>query len=1251
MTKTFSKDYIKNVLKTIWFSFAEWKDGLLYKKYGNYKIEVDISKEKLADCKINYWDKIQINRETTSNLSQAETLVVLECVDRLLEKWYKPESIELEKDWKLGHKGKGFLDVWVKDPNWKSFLMIECKTWGDEYEKEYKKTKADWWQLFSYYIQEPDTKYLCLYASTLENNQIKTKYWIILIEEDFKNKNQKEIFEIWNGQIKDNWIFENLTKPYIIKFEAVKKLIPLEQKDWWIIFNKFAEILRQNVVSDKTNAFNKMFNLFLCKIVDEDEKREDEEKGFQRKDWERAEDVLIRLNDLYKRWTKKYLNMNITDYSEDEIEDVLNKSDKMSQTIKDMFIHLRLYKNSEFAFKEVFDEKSFIENAKIVKAVVKLLENYKLKYTHKNQFLWTFFEKLLNTGIKQEAGQFFTPIPIARFICNSIPFEDIIKEKIDQKEPNFLPYVMDYASGSWHFLTEAMDRIDKLLHDPKIVDINSLITPQKNKYTSYSESYQRAKEFVYWIEKDYRLTKTTKVNCFLNGDWEATVICGDGLDNFQTSQEYLWILKRDKQVEDNQVFDCVVANPPYSVSGFKNTLSNAKDQFKLYDRLTDNSSEIECLFVERTKQLLKDWGIAGLILPVSILNNGGIYSDTRELILKYFDIKSIVELGSNTFMATGTNTIVLFMKRRNNFVWENIQKIVDDFFVNYNDVVCNGIENVFSKYANYVYGLGLKDYIDFVQWKFDNLKEKDFLKDYKKYFDNQNITKKLQTKKDFKDLWEQAKQGFLNKELSRVIIEKEKEKLLYFALTYSQKIVVVKSPSDVNKERDFLWYKFSDAKWREWIKIFEDENQKIKTKLYSEYEIEDKTKTNTYILNIFRWKELVIDENMKDNLTIKNLVDLMDFWKVEFDKSLNSSKKEEIKSKWQLIKVEDTIENNIENSDIKIKKEDMKKEWNICVVSQEIDLINWYIDDVKPIQNIPLVVFWDHTCIFKYIDFPFVRWADWTKLLKPQNNLFIPKIFYYLLKNLEIENSDKYMRHWSILKDKKIPLPPIEIQEKILKEMDGIERIENEKKDKLNHNNKEIETIIEKVDCKKEVLGSVCDVRDGTHDSPIFYGDGYPLVTQKNITSWKLDLTNVQFISESDYNQINKRSLVEKWDVLFAMIWTIWNPVIVDVEPNFAIKNVALFKFQNNNKLLNKYFKYLMDSEIIKNQLEEGTKGSTQKFVWLGILRWLKIPLPPIEEQKKIVDEIEKLEKEKEKLQSEIGKLEGQKKAVLDKYL
>ena len=109
------------------------------------------------------------------------------------------------------------------------------------------------------------------------------------------------------------------------------------------------------------------------------------------------------------------------------------------------------------------------------------------------------------------------------------------------------------------------------------------------------------------------LVKTAKVSCFLNGDGLANVIHADGLDHFQKSIDYKGKLKEVSKDDpkDNSVFDVMVANPPYSVSAFKNTLKNGEESFDLYNRLTDDSSEIECLFIERTKQLLKPGGWAG----------------------------------------------------------------------------------------------------------------------------------------------------------------------------------------------------------------------------------------------------------------------------------------------------------------------------------------------------------------------------------------------------------------------------------------------------------------------------------------------------------------------------------------------------------------------------------------------------------------------------------------------------------------
>ena len=152
----------------------------------------------------------------------------------------------------------------------------------------------------------------------------------------------------------------------------------------------------------------------------------------------------------------------------------------------------------------------------------------------------------------------------------------------------------------------------------------------------------------------------------------------------------------------------------------------------------------------------------------------------------------------------------------------------------------------------------------------------------------------------------------------------------------------------------------------------------------------------------------------------------------------------------------------------------------------------------------------------------------------------------------------------------------------------------------------------------QEVLSNeVLDIRDGTHDSPKYLDAGYPLITSKNLKQGIIDFSDVSLISEEDYNNINKRSRVNKGDILYSMIGSIGNYALVNKEPHYAIKNVALFKFIDK-RLYNKYFLHLINSFVIERQIKKAMKGGTQKFVSLKILRNLKIPLPPLEQQKKI---------------------------------
>lgn len=155
-------------------------------------------------------------------------------------------------------------------------------------------------------------------------------------------------------------------------------------------------------------------------------------------------------------------------------------------------------------------------------------------------------------------------------------------------------------------------------------------------------------------------------------------------------------------------------------------------------------------------------------------------------------------------------------------------------------------------------------------------------------------------------------------------------------------------------------------------------------------------------------------------------------------------------------------------------------------------------------------------------------------------------------------------------------------------------------------------------------LGEALDVRDGTHDSPKYVESGFPLVTSKNITGKGLDVQNVKYISKEDFDAINKRSKVDVGDILFAMIGTIGFPTVITDEPNYAIKNIALFKKRQDDQNMD-FFKYFLESPYAIESMLAQAKGAAQKFVGLKVLRSFNVPLPPKVEQKRIVEKLDAL--------------------------
>lgn len=242
-------------------------------------------------------------------------------------------------------------------------------------------------------------------------------------------------------------------------------------------------------------------------------------------------------------------------------------------------------------------------------------------------------------------------------------------------------------------------------------------------------------------------------------------------------------------------------------------------------------------------------------------------------------------------------------------------------------------------------------------------------------------------------------------------------------------------------------------------------------------------------------------------------------------------------------------------------------------------------------------------------------------------NMVLSKYVYYMLYSEPIQTQLAAMMgkgaypsvNQKDVSQIQIPLPPLSTQEDFVAELDSYQKIIDGARQVVENYKSNI-----RIDSSWAVkpLGQICDVRDGTHDSPKFVQAGFPLVTSKNIKNGTIVLDDVNFISKEDYDKINQRSKVDRGDILMPMIGTIGNPVIVDIEPTFAIKNVALIKF-HGQEVNAKYVLFVLNSSLFAKYIESTKRGGTQNFISLKDIRSFNIPCPTVAVQEKIIREIE----------------------------
>lgn len=1270
-----TKDNLKQVLQNLNFK----QNGEIYTKTyaNNAEIKVDFKNEKII-----YPAELKKGDETTCNFLHPENFVVLECVNRLLEKGYKAINLELEPRWQLGRDAKsGKADILVKDENALPYLIIECKTAGSEFSKEWNKMQNEPSQLISYHQQERSAKFLALYTSNFDGQKIKFENYILnfndnesyLQSQGYAKSYQmatsaQEIFEVWSEIYKGDYsqvgIFEKNINPYEVGknalcFDDLKELTSEAENGKThedAKYHEFATILRKYNISGKENAFDKLVNLFLCKIYDETHNKENLQFCYRGVTADSFEAMQERLMKLYKDAMREYLDEEITYVSDEQIEMQFSdfkrnkiKTEALKKQINEFIRMLKFYSHSDFSFLEVHNKTLFEQNAQVLKAVIKLFENLKLTQNKTsealfckaknvslktNQLLGNLFELFLQKGMKQDEGQFFTPIQICEFIIYSLPLEMLFKNKI--------PKVIDYACGAGHFLNTYAN-IAKI----------------------FCEDLKSLNENIYGIEKEYRLSKVAKVSAAMYGQNGVKIAYADGLDESKFKE-------RD--------FDLLVANPPYSVKGFLQTLSkNECEKYELFKDINiDNSNAIECFFIERANQLLKSYAKAAIILPSSILNKDGIYEKTREIILRNFDIISIAELGSNTFGATGTNTVILFLSKKQTYQNEsNSQKYIN---------LKENLDGSLS-FENFYLTENLQKYCEFIGYKKDEFSEflsgggygeiysHEIFKEYLNEFKNSSALSNLVKSKRYKDSDE--KEVLKQKEFFNFCLNLEKEKILFFSLLKDTKTLIIKSPSENKAQSKFLGYEWSNRKGSEGLKelnqpylspLFERENLDnenklcflVRTAFILNDEFEKQKEKDPYASFS---KNLQIPQSLSEFAFSVSLLNCIDFKSAKFNKAINlnaQNSKNGINlnpfenSKFELVKLGSILESlgkgkrpaSFENQNGKIPFFKSSFEIFAC--------------DEADFNTEALIIGDGGTANIHYHNGEFS--ASDHAYIFTNSNSNLKFTFFTIKSNLEIlQNGFKGIGLQNIAKSYilgiKIPIPPLEIQAKIVQECEEVEsKIAN-----LNSEILEFKNLIKAILFKSKITTENISIQNELLNdlpTPQNYGlnewksvklssSDFTLQIGKRVLDKDLSQNGINVFSanvKEPFGKIDK-DLIKDFSV-DSVLWGIDG----DWMTGFVKANEPFYPTDHCGVLRSKSHK----AKILEFALfEVGAKFgfSRQNRASIERISNLTLSLPPLEAQEKIVKAIEFCEGEISNLNNELKTLENATSKILKREL
>lgn len=724
------------------------------------------------------------------------------------------------------------------------------------------------------------------------------------------------------------------------------------------------------------------------------------------------------------------------------------------------------------------------------------------------------------------------------------------------------------------------------------------------------------------------------------------------------------------------------------------------------------NNSIEVFFLERASQLLRSGGVAAIILPSSVLSNGNIYSRAREQMLREFQIVAIAEFGSGTFGKTGTNTVTLFLKKRDTTVpakehyrnrvktWFGGDFASDDHYqdIPLLDTYCRmqGIDR--SLYDSLLCLAPVAE-----------LWEHELFKSYRAKFAADSEAKRILKKKLTKKYTRETQTEEMEKYILTAIREQEQEKLYYYLLAKSneQPVLIIKSPADNATNKRFLGYEWSSRKGDEGIKYIgsatksEGEGElslikgidSIQTPLFNPRDLSDTSRINSLVRSCFLGEAVSIPEELKSYCSTLRLTDMLDFKRTDWDAAIRTavSSAVEIESLYPLKPLREFVDslgglwtgkkaplvrakvlrntNFTSSGTLSLDNVAEIEVETAALAKRRLQAGDIIVEKSggSSTQAVGRVVLFEEQIQEEY------AYSNFTVRLRVVTDVLLPKYLHLYLHDFYLKGGTFSMQNGSSgLKNLNmesylsvpIPLPPIEIQQAIVDECAVVDAEYESSRVTIDDCREKIGEIFLELDTRMQRgvgidtlrVDTICEFNPSKREVA-----GMPLDTVVSFLEMA-SVSNDGFV-EGGQDRILQEVIKGSYtyfrdgDIIIAKITPCMEngkcALLSGLTNGIGFGSSEFHVFRNKNAAVRQGFLFhFLNREIIRKQAEQRMTGASgHRRVPIDFYRDLSIPVPSIQEQDRIIQEIGGYEAEIRKAEAVMQGAEARKSAILKKYL